>query len=70
MSRQGRRNGEALIQFEDAQSRRLALARHKHFMGARYIEVYQASNEDFLGVASGKFGFVRGRGGRAGVEFD
>lgn len=55
LSRQGRRNGEALIQFESREHRNLALGRHKHFMGARYIEVYRASNEDFLSVTVGKY---------------
>ena len=54
LSRQGRRNGEALIQFESREHRNLALSRHKHFMGTRYVEVYRASGEDFLGVAAGK----------------
>lgn len=54
LSRQGRRNGEALIQFESREERNLALGRHKHFMGARYIEVYRASAEDFMSVVTGK----------------
>lgn len=54
LSRQGRRNGEALIQFESREHRNLALARHKHYMGARYIEVYRASGDDFLSVAVGE----------------
>lgn len=54
LSRQGRRNGEALIQFESREERNLALGRHKHFMGARYIEVYRASADDFMSVATGK----------------
>lgn len=54
LSRQGRRNGEALIQFETREQRNLALGRHKHFMGQRYIEIYRASGEDFLSVAAGK----------------
>lgn len=55
LSRQGRRNGEALVQFESQEQRTLALTRHKHFMGARYIEVYRATREDFLSVAVGEF---------------
>lgn len=55
LSRQGRRNGEALIQFESREHRNLALGRHKHFMGARYIEVYRASSEDFLSVTVGEY---------------
>lgn len=31
----------------------MALKRHKHHIGARYIEVYRASGEDFLSVAGG-----------------
>lgn len=54
LSRQGRRNGEALIQFESREHRNLALGRHKHFMGQRYIEVYRAGGEDFLSVATGE----------------
>jgi epithelial splicing regulatory protein 1/2 len=54
LSRQGRRNGEALVQFESREHRNLALNRHKHFMGNRYIEVYRASADDFMSVAAGK----------------
>ena len=35
----GRRNGEALVRFASEQERELALLRHKHHMGNRYIEV-------------------------------
>ena len=31
----------------------MALKRHKHHIGSRYIEVYRASGEDFLAVAGG-----------------
>lgn len=31
----------------------MALKRHKHHIGNRYIEVYRASGEDFLAVAGG-----------------
>lgn len=31
----------------------MALKRHKHHIGNRYIEVYRASGEDFLNVAGG-----------------
>lgn len=31
----------------------MALKRHKHHIGSRYIEVYRASGEDFLSVAGG-----------------
>lgn len=59
LSRQGRRNGEALIQFESREHRNLALSRHKHFIGNRYIEVYRASGEDFQSVAAGKFPLLK-----------
>lgn len=39
LNAQGRRNGEALIRFVDNEQRDLALQRHKHHMGVRYIEV-------------------------------
>uniref|UniRef100_H2YDR1 RRM domain-containing protein n=1 Tax=Ciona savignyi TaxID=51511 RepID=H2YDR1_CIOSA len=50
---QGRRNGEALVRFENSQQRDLALLRHKHHMGNRYIEVYRATSDEFLKVAAG-----------------
>ncbi|CAF0942517.1 unnamed protein product [Brachionus calyciflorus] len=53
LSQQGRRNGEALVRFENEEQRDLALRRHKHHMGSRYIEVYRASGKDFLSVAGG-----------------
>lgn len=31
----------------------MALKRHKHHIGNRYIEVYRASGDDFLSVAGG-----------------
>ncbi|XP_001362087.3 RNA-binding protein fusilli isoform X3 [Drosophila pseudoobscura] len=49
----GRRNGEALIRFVSQEHRDMALKRHKHHIGARYIEVYRASGEDFLAIAGG-----------------
>lgn len=54
LSQQGRRNGEALIRFESKESRDLALKKHKHHLGNRYIEVYKASGRDFLNVAGGE----------------
>lgn len=39
LNAQGRRNGEALVRFIDSEHRDLALERHKHHMGSRYIEV-------------------------------
>ncbi|KAL8612408.1 hypothetical protein ACOMHN_008393 [Nucella lapillus] len=53
LSPQGRRNGEALIRFENDEQRDLALKRHKHHIGQRYIEVYKASGKDFINVAGG-----------------
>ncbi|KAJ8968276.1 hypothetical protein NQ317_006404, partial [Molorchus minor] len=53
LSAQGRRNGEALIRFVNQEHRDMALKRHKHHIGNRYIEVYRASGEDFLSVAGG-----------------
>ncbi|XP_070189517.1 epithelial splicing regulatory protein 1-like isoform X2 [Littorina saxatilis] len=53
LSPQGRRNGEALIRFENEEHRDLALKRHKHHIGQRYIEVYKASGKDFINVAGG-----------------
>lgn len=54
LSAQGRRNGEALVLFENSQHRDMALKRHKHHIGNRYIEVYKATGEDFISVAGGK----------------
>ena len=54
LSPQGRRNGEALIRFENEEQRTLALKRHKHHIGQRYIEVYKASGKDFINVAGGR----------------
>ncbi|XP_058465504.1 RNA-binding protein fusilli isoform X4 [Malaya genurostris] len=53
LSPQGRRNGEALVRFITQEHRDMALKRHKHHIGNRYIEVYRASGEDFLAVAGG-----------------
>lgn len=54
----GRRNGEALIRFESAEHRDMALRRHRHHIGQRYIEVYRATGEDFVNVAGGKYTFI------------
>jgi len=54
LSQQGRRNGEALVRFENREQRVLALRRHKHHLGQRYIEVYRATAKDFLNIAGGK----------------
>nr|XP_013010274.1 epithelial splicing regulatory protein 2 isoform X3 [Cavia porcellus] len=53
LNAQGRRNGEALIRFTDREQRDLALQRHKHHMGVRYIEVYKATGEEFVKIAGG-----------------
>ncbi|KDR24242.1 RNA-binding protein fusilli, partial [Zootermopsis nevadensis] len=53
LSPQGRRNGEALVRFINQEHRDMALKRHKHHIGNRYIEVYKASGEDFINVAGG-----------------
>ena len=54
LSQQGRRNGEALIRFESKEHRDLALRKHKHHLGQRYIEVYRATGKDFVDVAGGE----------------
>ena len=54
LSPQGRRNGEALVLFESVAHRDMALRRHKHHIGNRYIEVYKATGEDFINVAGGE----------------
>ncbi|XP_012276396.1 RNA-binding protein fusilli isoform X2 [Orussus abietinus] len=56
LSPMGRRNGEALVRFVSKEHRDMALARHKHHIGARYIEVYKASGKDFINVAGGTSG--------------
>ncbi|XP_046354450.1 epithelial splicing regulatory protein 1-like isoform X1 [Haliotis cracherodii] len=53
LSPQGRRNGEALVRFDGEVHRDLALKRHKHHIGQRYIEVYKATGKDFVNVAGG-----------------
>ncbi|XP_074841796.1 epithelial splicing regulatory protein 1 isoform X2 [Carettochelys insculpta] len=53
LNAQGRRNGEALVRFVNEEHRDLALQRHKHHMGNRYIEVYKATGDDFLKIAGG-----------------
>uniref|UniRef100_A0AAR2IRB4 RRM domain-containing protein n=1 Tax=Pygocentrus nattereri TaxID=42514 RepID=A0AAR2IRB4_PYGNA len=53
LNTQGRRNGEALVRFINSEHRDMALERHKHHMGSRYIEVYKATGEEFLKIAGG-----------------
>jgi hypothetical protein len=38
----------------------MALKRHKHHIGNRYIEVYKASGEDFINVAGGEQAALNG----------
>jgi len=67
LSPQGRRNGEALVLFESLAHRDMALRRHKHHIGNRYIEVYKATGEDFINVAGGNNSEAQeflGRGGQ------
>lgn len=52
----GRRNGEALVRFVSKEHRDMALKRHKHHIGSRYIEVYKSSGEEFVRVAGGASG--------------
>ncbi|KER34073.1 hypothetical protein T265_00251 [Opisthorchis viverrini] len=51
LSKIGRRNGEALIRFTDQEQRDLALRKHKHHMGQRYVEVYAAQGKEFVAFA-------------------
>ncbi|CAI5443867.1 unnamed protein product [Caenorhabditis angaria] len=53
LSSEGRRNGEVVVNFENEMSRDLALKRHRNFLLSRYIEVYKATLDEFLQVASG-----------------
>lgn len=52
----GRRNGEALVRFENQEQRDLALKRHKHHLLGRYIEVYKGTAQEFLKIAKGPAG--------------
>jgi len=54
LSAHGRRNGEAVVRFVNQEHRDMAMKRHKHHIGSRYIEVYKANGEDFINVAGGK----------------
>lgn len=53
LSPQGRRNGEALVRFISEEHRDMALRRHRHHIGNRYIEIYRASGDDFVSIAGG-----------------
>uniref|UniRef100_A0A8C0ANR4 Epithelial splicing regulatory protein 2 n=1 Tax=Buteo japonicus TaxID=224669 RepID=A0A8C0ANR4_9AVES len=48
LNAQGRRNGEALVRFVNSEQRDLALERHKHHMGSRYIEVKKREEMNFV----------------------
>ena len=43
--------------FDSMTHRDMALKRHKHHIGNRYIEVYKATGEDFINIAGGTFDF-------------
>ena len=66
LSKNGRRNGEALIYFENAEQRELALRKHKHHIGSRYVELYPGTGKEFIqiaGCASARvFNFLSRRG--------
>lgn len=47
LSPQGRRNGEALVRFVSQEHRDMALKRHKHHIGNRYIEVSSPPSPPF-----------------------
>ena len=51
LSKNGRRNGEALIYFENTEQRELALRKHKHHIGSRYVELYPGTGKEFIQIA-------------------
>ena len=51
LSKNGRRNGEALIYFVNAEQRELALRKHKHHIGSRYVELYPGTGKEFIQIA-------------------
>lgn len=53
LSSEGKRNGEALVRFENAEQREMALQRHRKFLYNRYIEIYRAGSDDFIQMAIG-----------------
>lgn len=55
LSQLGRRSGEAMVRFEDRAHRDMALKRHRHYMGARYLEIYKATAADFMAVTTSKW---------------
>eukprot|EP01135_Chromosphaera_perkinsii_P011827 Nk52_evm18s2506 gene=Nk52_evmTU18s2506 len=64
-NRDGKKTGEAYVQFESVEDAKKALEKHKHNMGERYIEVF-TSNEEELDIAWQKQ--RGGGGGRFGGE--
>ncbi|XP_024938562.1 RNA-binding protein fusilli isoform X3 [Cephus cinctus] len=56
LSPMGRRNGEALVRFVSKEHRDMALKRHKHHIGSRYLDLFKATGEDFVQVAGGTSG--------------
>ena len=42
------------MRFVNEDQRNLALRRHKHHIGQRYIEVYRASGKEFMNIIGGK----------------
>jgi len=48
LSAHGRSIGEGVVRFVNQEHRDLAMKRHKHYIGSRYIEVYKANGEDFI----------------------
>ena len=53
LSKNGRRNGEALICFESGEQRELALRKHKHHIGQRYVELYPATGMSLQSMLRG-----------------
>ncbi|XP_022082225.1 epithelial splicing regulatory protein 1-like isoform X3 [Acanthaster planci] len=49
----GRRNGEVMVHFESSQHRDMALQRHRHNLGNRYVEVFKGTGDEFIKVAAG-----------------
>ncbi|XP_071958690.1 epithelial splicing regulatory protein 1-like [Antedon mediterranea] len=49
----GRRNGEVMVRFANSEQKDLALQRHRHNLGKRYVEVFRAQGEEFIKVAAG-----------------
>ena len=43
-----------MVVLESEEHANLALQRHRHYMNDRYVEVYEASPEEFLRIADGE----------------